>query len=43
MADQDTDFRKALARRDLKKGLHLASTVLSEDTIRDLVDEYFSQ
>lgn len=39
---EEKDFREALAERDLEKGLRLASTVLSEDQIRTLVDDFFT-
>lgn len=42
MSSENQDFREALAERDLTKGLELASTELSEDQIRSLVDDFFS-
>lgn len=39
---EEKDFREALAERDLEKGLRLASTELSEDQVRSLVDDFFS-
>jgi len=42
MTDESLEMREGIARRDLRKGLRLASLALSEDTIRGIVDDFFS-
>jgi len=40
---EDSDFRKALAERDLVKGLRLSSRILSEERIREIVDRFLTE
>jgi len=40
---EDSDFRKALAERDLERGLRLSSRILSEERIREVVDRFLTE
>lgn len=41
MTDNSQEMLEGIARRDLKRGLRLSHSVLSEEEIRDLVDNFF--